>query len=143
MRHALAILLPLLAVLIVACSGEPEPGDEPASPAAAAAPAPGDASGAAAPAKSAHEELVERGQRVYMANCIACHNPDPTQAGGIGPDVAGSSKELIEARVLRAEYPPGYKPKRDTHAMIALPFLKDDIDALAAFLGQAGGAGAQ
>ena len=32
--------------------------------------------------------------------------------GSVGPAVAGASRELIEAKVLRGEYPPGYTPKR-------------------------------
>ncbi|HTF32706.1 MAG TPA: cytochrome c [Myxococcota bacterium] len=77
---------------------------------------------------------VERGRRVYLANCTACHNTDPALPGAIGPAVAGSQRELIEARVLRAEYPPGYTPKRPSHAMVALPHLAGSIDDLAAYL---------
>jgi len=81
---------------------------------------------------------VERGQRVYMANCIVCHNPDPTKPGASGPEVAGASRELLEARVLHASYPPGYNPKRSTKAMVALPFLAPRLDDLVAFLATAG-----
>ena len=77
---------------------------------------------------------VERGRRVYLANCITCHNPDPTRPGSAGPEIAGASRELLKARVIRATYPPGYTPKRTTHAMIALPYLAQRIDDLAAFL---------
>jgi hypothetical protein len=59
---------------------------------------------------------------------------DPSQPGSLGPELVGSSRALIEARVLRGEYPNGYKPKRTTNLMIPLPHLKDDIDALAAYL---------
>jgi mono/diheme cytochrome c family protein len=76
----------------------------------------------------------DKGKKVYFANCIACHSADPSKDGTLGPAIKGSSKELIEARVLRAEYPPGYKPKRETKLMVALPHLKDAIDDLAAFL---------
>ena len=69
-----------------------------------------------------------------MANCIVCHNPDPTKPGAAGPEIAGSSRELIEARVLHAAYPPGYTPKRTTRAMVALPYLAAQIDDLAAYL---------
>jgi len=125
----------------VACS-DPGGGAEPPSarssersqPAASkAAPAPERAAPAAAPAPS-REALVERGRSVYMANCTACHGMDPTQAGGLGPAVAGASRELLEARVLHATYPEGYTPRRDTQLMVALPHLADDIDALAAYL---------
>ena len=69
-----------------------------------------------------------------MANCIACHDRDPGREGVLGPAIAGSSRELIEARVMRAEYPPGYKPKRDTNLMPAQPFLRPQIEPLAAYL---------
>ena len=75
-----------------------------------------------------------RGRRVYMTVCIACHNPDPTKDGPIGPAVKGSSPELIEARVLRASYPPGYTPKRKTALMPKQPQLENEILDLAAYL---------
>ena len=77
---------------------------------------------------------AERGRRVYLANCIACHNLDPALEGVMGPPVRGASRELLEARVLRAEYPPGHTPSRDTKLMQPLPYLAAEIDALAAFL---------
>jgi mono/diheme cytochrome c family protein len=69
-----------------------------------------------------------------MTNCVVCHNPNPNLPGSQGPPIAGSSRELIADRVLHLSYPPGYKPKRSTHAMRAMPFLKNQIDNLAAFL---------
>jgi mono/diheme cytochrome c family protein len=78
---------------------------------------------------------VEAGRRAFAANCVVCHNPDPTKDGTVGPAIAGSPPELVRARVLRAEYPPGYTPKRDTHLMPAQPFLASQVDALAAYLG--------
>jgi len=41
---------------------------------------------------------------------------------------------LLEARILRASYPPGYKPKRSTHVMPAQPAVEPEIPALAAYL---------
>ena len=76
----------------------------------------------------------ERGRAVFVANCVACHNNDPSKNGPIGPAIKGSSKELIEARVLSTSYPPGYKPKRTTKVMPQFPFLKDEIPYLAAYL---------
>lgn len=78
--------------------------------------------------------LAEQGRRVYAANCTACHHPDPRREGAIGPSVAGSSRALLEARVLRAEYPPGYRPKRRTCQMVALPHLAPQLEALAVYL---------
>jgi len=88
------------------------------------------------PAKPLTEQeiLVKRGKAVYMGSCIACHNANPKLAGGIGPDIAFSSLELIEARVMRGEYPEGYKPKRQTKVMVAMEELKDDIPAIHAYL---------
>lgn len=80
------------------------------------------------------DDPVELGRRAYAANCIVCHNPDPTREGSVGPAIAGSSAELVRARVLKAEYPPGYTPKRDTHMMPAQPFLAAEVDHLAAYL---------
>ena len=55
-----------------------------------------------------------KGKQVYMANCIACHNVNPAKAGALGPELKGSSKALVSARVLSGKYPKGYKPKRAT-----------------------------
>ena len=75
-----------------------------------------------------------RGRAVFVANCVACHNSDPSKDGPIGPAIKGSSRELIEARVLSTTYPPNYKPKRPTKVMPQFPFLKDEIPYLAAYL---------
>ncbi|MEE3327562.1 MAG: cytochrome c [Myxococcota bacterium] len=88
----------------------------------------------AAEKKMTHAELVAKGRQVYMSNCTACHNMNPAQKGSLGPAVSGSSEALIEARVVHGNYPPGYTPKADTHLMVALPYLKNDIKALAAYL---------
>ncbi|MCZ6823193.1 MAG: cytochrome c [Deltaproteobacteria bacterium] len=79
---------------------------------------------------------AEQGQRIYVANCTACHNPNPVLDGTLGPAVAGSSRALIEARLLRAEYPPGYTPKRLTQQMVVMPYLEPYIDVLAAYLAE-------
>ncbi|HAO99906.1 MAG TPA: hypothetical protein DCQ83_07665 [Fibrobacteres bacterium] len=69
-----------------------------------------------------------------MTHCIACHSVNPAVDGSVGPALKGSALELIEARVMRAEYPPGYTPKRSTHIMPRLPLETDDVKALHAFL---------
>ena len=91
----------------------------------------------AAPApekKLTHAELVDKGRQVYQSNCTACHNMNPAQKGSLGPAVSGSSEALLEARVVHGNYPPGYTPKADTRLMVAMPYLKKDIKALAAYL---------
>lgn len=69
-----------------------------------------------------------------MGTCIACHNIDPTKDGAVGPAVKGSSRALIESKLLRGEYPAGYKPKRETKLMPPQPGLAPSIDDLAAYL---------
>lgn len=87
------------------------------------------------PGKSAEEvPLIKRGKAVYQAACTACHHSNPKLDGALGPAVAGSSLELLEARILRAEYPAGYTPKRSTHQMVALPQYQSDIPALHQYL---------
>ncbi len=80
------------------------------------------------------DDPVARGRQVYAANCTACHHVDPTLDGTMGPAIAGSSRELLVARVLGGDYPSGYTPKRDTGLMQPLPHLRAQIDDLAAYL---------
>jgi mono/diheme cytochrome c family protein len=84
--------------------------------------------------QSSDSNAVDLGRRAYLANCIACHNADPTKDGPIGPAIAGSSLGLVEARVVHAAYPPGYTPKRTTQLMPAQPFLAPQVPKLAAYL---------
>lgn len=78
--------------------------------------------------------LEAQGKASYMSNCITCHHQDPRLTGSVGPEIADSSLELLTARVLSKTYPPGYKPKRTSELMPALPFLKRDIQALHAYI---------
>jgi mono/diheme cytochrome c family protein len=76
----------------------------------------------------------DRGRAIFVANCVACHNSDPSKDGPIGPAIKGSSKELVTDRVLRGTYPPNYAPKRQTKIMPQFPFLEPEIPYLAAYL---------
>jgi mono/diheme cytochrome c family protein len=78
--------------------------------------------------------LEATGKAVFMSNCIVCHNPNPSIDGSIGPAIAGSSLELVTARILTRSYPPGYKPKRDSQVMPDFSQLKNDIPAIHAYL---------
>jgi mono/diheme cytochrome c family protein len=113
-RSAVAVLL-AAGVLAAGCGQDDKP-----SPSARSG-----GEGAGDPAK---------GRQVWLAQCIACHNADPGKDGAIGPAVKGSSRELVEARVLRAAYPPGYTPKRETKVMPARPDLVAAVPDLAAYL---------
>ncbi len=79
-------------------------------------------------------QLIRTGRATYFSSCIACHNQDPKLMGALGPAIAGSSKTLLETKVLKGEYPPDYEPKRPTKLMVPLPQMKDKIEALHAFL---------
>jgi mono/diheme cytochrome c family protein len=81
--------------------------------------------------------LAKRGEQVFQIHCTACHARNPAQPGPVGPPIAGASLELLQAKVLRNEYPPGYEPKRDTKAMIPLVHLEPELPALAAYLERA------
>ena len=76
----------------------------------------------------------QRGRAIFVANCVACHNNDPSKDGPIGPAIKGSAKELLAARVLSTSYPPGYTPKRPTKVMPQFPYLESEIPYLAAYL---------
>ena len=117
-------------------SAQSKPPSQPAVPAAPPPAPPAAKPAAAAPVEDTRSEaeLVEAGRAVYMGNCIACHNPDARVDGALGPSVAGASLELIEARVLRSEYPEGYTPKRDTRVMVALPHLEPKLKELTVYL---------
>jgi len=77
---------------------------------------------------------VVRGQVLFFANCISCHNGNPAFDGTLGPAIKGSALELVQARVLRGEYPPGYTPKRTTRIMQKLPLTEANVDDIHAFL---------
>ena len=99
--------LTLIAIATMACAGESEESGDPA---------------------------VARGEKIYRNICVVCHNADPNQPGSVGPANAGASRELLEAKLLRGEYPAGYTPKRSTAQMPRFDFLEPNLDDIAAFL---------
>ena len=88
----------------------------------------------AAAAQGRQMGLASRGRATYRAVCTACHNSDPKKAGTLGPEVWGSSLELLRFRIMQGGYPPGYKPKRPTHSMQPMPQVMMEIPALQAYL---------
>ena len=95
-----------------------------------------DESNPPAGADSAQAAAAKRGRQIYENVCIACHNGDPTQAGALGPPVEGASRELIEAKVLRGEYPPGYTPQRPGQTMPRYEYLAGKLGDVAVYLQQ-------
>ena len=80
------------------------------------------------------DPLTDRGRLIFAAQCTQCHATDPSQAGPVGPPVKGASVALLEAKIVRGEYPPAYTPKRPTKVMPPTPALASEIPALAAYL---------
>ena len=97
----------LIAIALSACSGE---SDESADP------------------------TVARGELIYRNVCTVCHNANPDLHGTIGPAIGSASRELLEAKLLRGEYPSGHTPKRDTQQMPRFEYLEPNLGEIAAFL---------
>lgn len=70
------------------------------------------------------------GRALYQARCTSCHNVNPTKPGNIGPDLAGSSLELITLKTQKREYPKGYKPKRKTKVMPKIVLTEKQLESL-------------
>jgi mono/diheme cytochrome c family protein len=82
-------------------------------------------------------DVAKQGEAIYQNVCIACHHGDPNRDGALGPANAGASPELLAAKILRGEYPPGYTPKRPgSNTMPRFEYLADQIPALAAYLAE-------
>ena len=75
-----------------------------------------------------------KGKIVYYSHCVSCHNNDPQKQGSIGPQIYGSSKELLHKKMNFGEYPKSYTPKRSTKIMPLMPHLDKEITNLHAFL---------
>lgn len=75
-----------------------------------------------------------KGKTVYYANCTSCHNYNPKKPGSIGPDVYGSSIELLTNKIQYGKYPQNYQAKRTSKIMPLLPHLKQQISNIHAFL---------
>jgi len=77
-----------------------------------------------------------RGETLYKAKCLSCHNANPTQIGALGPEIAGSSYELIKQKTQNRTYPKGYVSKRKTNIMPKIPLSNEDMLALEEYLGK-------
>ena len=82
--------------------------------------------------------LIEKGRKLYVANCIRCHNKDPNLRGSIGPELTDAPLEVMYSKVMTGKYPvnlpKGFVPKRKSSAMQAIPKLKNDIPAIWAYV---------
>ena len=77
---------------------------------------------------------IEKGRRVYFANCVSCHNSNPKKTGSIGPEVYGLSIDVLTQKIVSGNYPENYKPKRTSKIMPSMPHLKKEISNLHAFI---------
>lgn len=80
------------------------------------------------------EEQAAKGRSIYVANCLACHNADPSKDGSVGPAVQGTSLEVLTAKMLTGTYPPGYTAKRATNMMQKFPQLEAQLPFIHAYL---------
>jgi mono/diheme cytochrome c family protein len=88
--------------------------------------------------KKTQAELIEQGRRLYISNCISCHNKDPNLKGALGPEMVDAPLEVMTSKIMTGVYPEklpeGYIPKRKTKIMKAIPKLKEDIPAIYAWV---------
>lgn len=84
------------------------------------------------------DSQIDKGRRLYLANCIQCHNKDPNVKGSIGPEMVDAPLEIMISKVMTGKYPEklpaGFIPKRKTRAMRPIPKLKSDIPAIHAYV---------
>lgn len=87
---------------------------------------------------SADQATLDKGKSLYMKNCLQCHNRDPNKKGPIGPEIVDAPLEVMTSKIMTSNYPnplpEGFVPKRKSHAMRAIPKLKDDIPAIHAWV---------
>jgi mono/diheme cytochrome c family protein len=126
-----AALLFAAGVMLGACGQDEKPTSTSSAPAAPAAPG---APAGSATASVAGAGDAAKGKQVWLSQCVACHNADPGKDGPIGPAVRGSSRDLLDARVVHGTYPAGYTPKRDSKVMPPRPDLVASVPDLAAYL---------
>lgn len=81
---------------------------------------------------------IAKGKRLYLSNCIQCHNKDPNLKGSIGPEMIDAPLEVMTAKVMTGKYPEvlpaGFVPKRKTKAMRPIVKLKADIPDIHAYV---------
>jgi mono/diheme cytochrome c family protein len=83
-------------------------------------------------------EDLEKGKRLYLSNCIQCHNRDPNLKGNLGPELVDAPLAVVYSKVMTGVYPEklpaGFKPKRQSKVMRKIPKLEKDIPAIHAWI---------
>lgn len=72
------------------------------------------------------------GEIAFKATCAMCHGA--TGEGRFGPDIRGADLELLISKVIKGQYPKGYKPKRNTKAMPKFPHLYPKLPDIQEYL---------
>lgn len=75
-----------------------------------------------------NETINTEGRRLYLANCVRCHNTNPHKPGIIGPELYTTPIEVFRTKVPTGTYPSGYTPKRRTKVMPKFPGLTNSVD---------------
>lgn len=87
---------------------------------------------------AADQALLDKGKKLYLANCIQCHNRDPNLKGSMGPEMVDAPLEVMYSKVMTGLYPAklpaGYVPKRKSRAMRKIPKLEKEIPAIHAWV---------
>ena len=73
---------------------------------------------------------ANEGKRIYVSNCVRCHNINATKPGIIGPELFTTPIEVFRTKVPTGTYPSGYISKRRTKVMPKFPHLKDKVDLI-------------
>jgi mono/diheme cytochrome c family protein len=85
-----------------------------------------------------NQALIEKGKRLYLSNCIQCHNRDPNIKGSLGPELVDAPYVVMYSKVMTGVYPEklpaGFVPKRKSKAMRKIPKLEKDIPAIYAWV---------
>lgn len=83
---------------------------------------------------SADQATLDKGKRLYLSNCIQCHNRDPNLKGSIGPEIIDAPLSVMMSKIMTGTYPAvlpaGFTPKRKSKAMRKIPKLEKDIPAI-------------
>ena len=87
---------------------------------------------------SADQATLDKGKRLYLSNCIQCHNKDPNLKGSIGPEMVDAPLSVMTSKIMTVAYPAvlpaGFVPKRKSKAMKKIMKLEKDIPAIFAFV---------
>lgn len=88
--------------------------------------------------KAQDQKILDKGRRLYLSNCIQCHNRDPNLKGSLGPEMVDAPLSVMTSKIMTGLYPAvlplGFIPKRKTRAMRKIPKLQNDIPAIHAWV---------